>query len=159
MLYGHVQVIEAACYSSSASKTVYISKLAKHVSAAKTCEGVQALLHSAGAAVQGTSAMPIEVGSGGALNNLVDTDVQHSCSAAKEHSSISMMPQREGKSHPQKLFESSASGEERSDHGAFRECQEEVTKLREMLIAAARKRQKDMMDAGSVYAGPYAELR
>lgn len=159
MFYGHVQVIEAACFSSSASKTVYISKLAKHVSAAKTCEGAQALLHSAGTAVQGTSAMLSEVRSAGALNNLVDPDVQHSFSGAEQHNRVIMMPQGVGKSHPQKLSESSASREERPAHDALKECQVEVTKLHELLTAAARKRQRDMMDAGSVYAGPYAELR
>ena len=154
-----MQEIEAACFSSSASKTVYISKLAKHVSAAKTCEGIQALLHSAGAAVQGTPAVLSEVTSAEALNNLVDPDVQHSFSRVKEHKRVSMMPQRVGESHPQKLSESSVSGEERCDYGASREYQEGVTKLDELLTAAARKRQQEMMDAGSVYAGPYAELR
>ena len=155
----HVQEIEAACFSSSASKTVYISKLAKHVSAAKTCEGVQALLHSAGTAVQGTSAMLSEVRSAGPLNNLVDPDVQHSFSGAEEHNRLSMMPQREGKSHPHRQSESSASGDGRSANDALTGCHKEVTKLREMLTTAAQKRQRDIMDLGRAYAGPYAELR
>ena len=42
------QAVEAACFGSSASKPVYISKLAQHVRSAKTPEGVQALLQCAG---------------------------------------------------------------------------------------------------------------
>ena len=158
-LHGHVQVIEAACFSSSASKTVYISKLAKHVSAAKTCEGVQALLHSAGAAVQGTPAVLSDVRSAGMGISSVDPEVQHSCSGAKEHNRASVMPQREGESCPQRKSESTASRDGSNACGTFNECQEDVTKLRELLTAAAQKRQRDIMDAGGIYAGPYADLR
>ena len=45
-----MQAVEAACFSSSASKPVYISKLAQHVRSANTPEGVQALLCCAGIA-------------------------------------------------------------------------------------------------------------
>ena len=158
MLHGHVQVIESACFSSSASKTVYISKLAKHVSAAKTCEGVEALLHSAGATVQSTPAMLSEIRSAAAVNN-VDPNVQHSCNAATKDNSISMMPETEMQSHLQKPSESSAGDGGRIAPGAPEECQEEATKLHEMLRAAAQKRQREMMDAGGLYAGPYAGLR
>ena len=163
-LHGHVQVIEAACFSSTASKTVYISKLAKHVSAAKTCESVQALLHIAGATVQGPPVVLSEVRSAGVVISSVDPDVKHSCSGATKHNRIKMMPQREGRLRPHEqsdltALESSASGGGSSAHGASEECQEEVTKLRGLLTAAAQKRQRDMIDAGGAYAGPYAELR
>lgn len=159
MLHRHVQVIEAACFSSSASKTVYISRLAKHVSAAKTCEGIHALLHSAGATLQGTPAVLSEARSAGVASNSIDIDVQHSCSGAKKHDRSSMMPQTERQPDSQNLSESSLGEGGRSAPSASEECQEEVMKLHELLRAAAQKRQREMMDAGGHYAGPYAELR
>ena len=45
-LHSLSQAVEAACFSSSATKPVYISKLAQHVRCVKTPEGLQALLCS-----------------------------------------------------------------------------------------------------------------
>jgi hypothetical protein len=159
------QVIEEACYCRCTSKPVYISKLAQHVRAVSTPEGLKALLVSAGISAPATNPSLISSNAGQHLSSKPAGDESPSSngracvgpgprqSAVQPKLATALEPQHPSETQGKASREHGKCDEQHAQHT------ETMPKVVEQLEAAAEMRRSQMVDAGANYAGPYAELR
>ena len=163
--FRNLQALEGACYRSCASKSVYISKLAQHVRAVSTPEGLKALLVSAGISPSATDPSLTSSNAGHHLSRKSAGEKGppsngRACVGLGSRQSA-VQPELATVSEPQHLSETQS--EASREHGKCSEQHAQHTQTMsgvvEQLVAAAERRRTQTVDAGANYAGPYAQLR